>query len=179
LVRLDTESGEFALLHYPGLFDDPFPALAASLRVDLHDGSVSRRTYTESLNPPILHRKELLLPEEDPRRETFAALSAACESVGLFDEPRRIGYRRQWEQLVRERGYRVVDHQLVPIGNDEGDESSPDAETDSGAAMLGWEAARHRTALSLRIFGARPVSSEAWILGRAFSVVRLWLRSWR
>ena len=52
----------------------------------------------------------------------------SCESIGLFDDPRRIGYKRQWEQLARERGYRIVDHALVPIGNDEGAEGS----------MRGW-----------------------------------------
>lgn len=124
------------------------------------------------LNPPILHRKELLLPADDPRREAWAALTAACESVGLFDDPRRIGYRRQWEQLVRGRGYRVVEHALVPIGNDDGADTSADADADLGAPLgvqddaerdwlpgpAGWSAARHRTALSRYGFSA-PIQS--------------------
>ena len=91
---------------------------------------MSYRTYADSLNPPILHRKELLLPEDDPRREVSAALTVACESVGLFDDSRRIGYLRQWEHLVRERGYRIVDHQLVPLGNQECDDQCEDGESD-------------------------------------------------
>ena len=119
LARFDRSAPVVSLLHYPGFFDDPFPALAASWLVDLRAGTVSFRTYADSLNPPILHRKELLLPADHPRRAEYAALTEACEAIGLFDEPTRIGYRRQWEQLVREKGYRIVGHQLVPIGNDE------------------------------------------------------------
>ena len=97
------------MLHYPGFVDEPFPALTQSWRVNLAAGTLSHRTYADSFNPPILHRKELLLLADDPRRETWAALTAACESVGLFDDPRRVGCKRQWEQLVRERGYRVAE----------------------------------------------------------------------
>lgn len=164
LVRVEATGGSLALLHYPEFSDEPFPTLAASWRVDLDAGSVGFRTYADSLNPPILHRKELLLAADDPRREAWAALTAACESVGLFDDPRRIGYRRQWEQLVRERGYRMVDHALVPIGNDEGDVADavvdPERELDGSALSgpAGWSAARHRTALNRYGFSA-PVQS--------------------
>jgi hypothetical protein len=93
VVRMDPEGPVLALLHYPGFFDDPFPALAASWLVDPEASAVSYRTYAESLNPPILHRKELLLPADHPRRAEYAALTEACEALGLFDEPTRIGYR--------------------------------------------------------------------------------------
>jgi DNA phosphorothioation-associated putative methyltransferase len=119
VVRLEPDGAGLALLHYPGFFDEPFPALAASWLVDPEAASVAYRTYADSLNPPILHRKELLLPLDHPRRSEFAALTEACETIGLFDAPTRIGYRRQWEQFVQEKGYRVVGHQLVPLGNDE------------------------------------------------------------
>ena len=164
LVRVDASGNEMALLHYPGFSTEPFPSLAASWRVNLEAGTADFRTYADSLNPPILHRKELLLPADDPRREAWAALTAACESVGLFDDPRRIGYKRQWEQLVRERGYRVVDHALVPIGNDDGADGVEDAAQGLSAGPLagptGWSAARHRTALSRYGFSA-PVQSLA------------------
>ena len=160
LVRIDADGAELALLHYPGLVGEPFPALAQSWRVDLAAGTLSHRTYADSLNPPILHRKELLLAADDPRRAAWAELTAACESVGLFDDPRRIGYRRQWEQLVRERGYRLVDHALVPIGNDDATDEAADREQEPATGPAGWSAARHRTALSRYGFSA-PVQSLA------------------
>jgi DNA phosphorothioation-associated putative methyltransferase len=157
LVRVELKGSAIALLHCPAFADAPFPALAASWLVDPDAGTVGYRTYADSLNPPILHRKELLLPADDPRRDAWAALTAACESVGLFDDPRRIGYKRQWEQLIRERGYRIVDHQLAPIGNDEGDATAPD---DAAPLHAGWEAARHRTAMVRYGFSA-PIQSLA------------------
>jgi hypothetical protein len=120
-LDLDLDGPAVALLHYPDLFDDPFPALAASWLVDPEAGTAALRTYVDSLNPSILHRKELL-PAAHPRRAEYAALTEACESIGLFDEPTRIGYRRQWLELVREKDYRIEGHALVPLGNAEGGE---------------------------------------------------------
>jgi len=121
VVRLDAESGEVALLHYAAFFDDPFPALRESWRFEPATGAVGYRTYADSLNPPILHRKELLLPAEHPRQEEYRALTEAAESIGLFDETIRIGYRRQWLELVQAAGYRIEGHALLPLGNLEGD----------------------------------------------------------
>ena len=159
LVRVDAETGELALLHYPSFFDEAFPALAASWRVDLADGSVTYRTYADSLNPPILHRKELLLPSDHPRREEYAALTAAAESIGLFEDTTRIGYRRQWQALVRAKGYRIDGHALLPLGNDETDDQETAAGEDT-PLHAGWQAARHRTAMVRYGFSA-PVQSLA------------------
>lgn len=158
LVRLDLATGEMALLNYPSFFDEPFPTLMESWRLDPLSGAVSHRTYADSLNPPILHRKELLLPENDPRREVYSVLTAACESVGLFDDPRRIGYKRQWEHLVREKGYRIAGNELVPIGNDEAEEG--DIGEEQAPLYSGWRAARHLTALVRYGFSA-PVQTLA------------------
>lgn len=158
VVRFDQSGPQVALLQYRDYFEDPFPPLAASWLVDLTTGEVGHRTYEDSLNPPILHRKELLLPEGHPRREEFAALTQACEAVGLFDQPTRIGYRRQWEQLVREKGYRIVGHQLLPIGNDESEE--PEGREGPVSLHAGWQAARHLTALTRYGFSA-PVQTLA------------------
>ncbi len=90
LVRLDLDGPAVAPLHYPDFFEAPFfPSLAASWLVDA--GTVSYRTCSDPLNPAILHRKELLLPVDHPRRDEFPALTDACESVGFFDDPRGIG----------------------------------------------------------------------------------------
>jgi DNA phosphorothioation-associated putative methyltransferase len=158
VIRLD--SGEqVGLLNYPDFFDDPFPSLSESWRFDSATGNLGHRIYADSLNPPILHRKELLLPQDHPRRPEYEALTAAAEAIGLFDEPTRIGYRRQWESLVLEKGYRIEDHTLVPLGNAvcaEDDAPSPE----QASLHAGWEAARQRTALVRYGFSA-PVQSLA------------------
>src|SRR5690606_32505448 len=61
VLRIKEELGEVALLNYPTLAEEPFPALSDSWRVHPATALVSHRTYRQSLNPPILHRTELLL----------------------------------------------------------------------------------------------------------------------
>jgi len=177
VVRLDADSGELALLHYADFFDDPFPALRESWRFEPSTGAVGYRTYADSLNPPILHRKELLLPADHPRREEYQALTEAAESIGLFEDTTRIGYRRQWLELVHSKGYRIEGHALLPLGNLEADvDAGADAlGVDSSAPLgasaevalddvaplhAGWEAARHRTAMVRYGFSA-PIQSLA------------------
>lgn len=142
VVKLSEIGGTVSLLSYPAFMEEPFPALAAVWTIDLTSRSVRFRTYEDSLNPPILHRKELLLPENHPRRPEFEGLTQSAESIGLFDDPLRIGFQRPWESMLAQKGYRIVGHNLVPIGNEEAGAAIDVEET----AWVGI--ARHRTALS-------------------------------
>lgn len=119
IVKLSEIDEGVSLLEYPGFHEEAFPQLANYWAVDLSTGTVRHRTYAGSSNPPILHRKELLLPADHPLQTSYQALTAAAEQIGLFDDPNRIGFKRAWEVLLTQRGYRVVGHELVPIGNDE------------------------------------------------------------
>ncbi|MBF0370341.1 MAG: DNA phosphorothioation-associated putative methyltransferase [Magnetococcales bacterium] len=157
LVRFDEDGLSIALLNYPEFSDDPFPSLRESWLVDFDRSTVGYRTYADSLNPPILHRKELLLLPSDPLRQRCEELTSTAESIGLFDEPKRIGYRRQWMALVREKGYRIEDYSLVPIGNDE---STEGCEQEPTVLHSDWEASRHLTALVRYGFSA-PIQSLA------------------
>ena len=152
IVKLSQDRTSVSLLDYSGFFEEAFPVLRRYWTVDLAKSTVRFRTYAESFNPPILHRKELLLPNTHPLRETFSKLTRVAEQVGLFDDPRRIGFKRAWEALLDVRGYRVIGHELVPVGNDETGESSHE-ESFSGVA-------RHLTALSRTNLSA-PVQTLA------------------
>ena len=83
------------------LFDEvAFPTLLESLKV-AEDGQAPTRTnYRKRANPPILHRKELLLLPDDPRLPRFRALTAAAEEHGLFAESSKIGTRAIWRQRI-------------------------------------------------------------------------------
>ncbi|MVF23126.1 DNA phosphorothioation-associated putative methyltransferase [Methylocaldum sp. BRCS4] len=121
VVKFSHDSARLTLLDYPGFFEEGFPALKRYWTVDLGNGTVHLRAYEGSLNPPILHRKELLLTLEHPQFAEFAALTSAAEQIGLFDDTTRIGFQQAWSTLLAQKGYRVVGHQLVPIGNEESD----------------------------------------------------------
>ena len=141
VIRFELALNRIGLLSYPTFCDEAFPTLQESWSVDLNASEYSRRMYIDSLNPPILHRKELLLSVSHPHRAEFEALTRSAEDIGLFDDSSRIGYQRQWQHLVRESGYQVVDHQLIPYGNDEC------GEEDTQLFHEGWQAARQLTAL--------------------------------
>ncbi|WP_194715671.1 DNA phosphorothioation-associated putative methyltransferase [Noviherbaspirillum soli] len=117
VVKLGNEVDELSLLAYRDFFDDPFPALAHSWRVSLGRNTVLHRTYEESGNPPILHRKELLLALSHPRRTEYQLITDTAETLGLFNKTNRIGFREHWHTLIHERGFTLQNGQFVPIGN--------------------------------------------------------------
>ncbi|WP_198382981.1 DNA phosphorothioation-associated putative methyltransferase [Roseomonas sp. KE2513] len=124
--------GSVSLLLYEDFDTAGFPALLASLKVDLETGKATATDYRKRENPPILHRKETLLPADAPQRPRFAALTRAAEEHGLFAEPTRIGTRRQWSELLASKGLHVEGHSIVPVGAE------------------AIEVARHKTAIPRR-----------------------------
>lgn len=107
-------AGQVSLLTYER-FERPFPALLESLTINLANASVTRRSYRTRANPPVLHRKELLLDPDDPRQEMFSALTRALEARGLFQDTRSIGTRLGWAARLAQAGVRVIDHRLEDI----------------------------------------------------------------
>jgi DNA phosphorothioation-associated putative methyltransferase len=167
VVKLNRDKNGVSLLDYPGLFEEGFPVLRRYWTVDLENHTVRFRTYENSLNPPILHRKELLLPANHPQREMFEALTSAAEQIGLFDDPCRIGFKQAWDILLAQRGFKVAGHELVPIGNDEFSLPSP------SGRRAGDEGASNLNEYSSADSNARPVR----ISGRFENRVRLRLRT--
>lgn len=140
VLKIDESGRVVSALHYPDFFSVAFPELREAWRIDMVDGHVSYRSYADSLNPPILHRKELLLPPDHPEQSRFAELTAQAEVLGLFDDSRLIGFRQAWEARIVRAGYLLVDHQLLPHGNA--------IEPDNDYEVLDSTIQRHRTALS-------------------------------
>ena len=99
-----------SLLAYEDFDDNAFPALLDSWTIDLNEPRCAYRTYRTSANPPILHRKELLLAPDDPRHESFAELTKELERRNLFEKANSIGFRRQWEKRLAGAGIVVEQH---------------------------------------------------------------------
>jgi len=113
VVRFDTD-GVTALLAYEDFDAAPFPALRVAWRVD-GAGGMGVRRFDKGDNPPILHRKELLLAPGDPRREGFARLTAELDALGLLKDARRIGRRRDWQARLAAAGVRIEGHRVVRV----------------------------------------------------------------
>lgn len=139
VVRIALRRPEIGLLDYPGFFEEPFPALRSSWRVELDTGRVAAVDFSARDNPPILHRKELLLPAQHPDRSRFACLTAELEDYGAFEQPlHTIGQRLQWERALASLGLKVENHQVVVGLHD----------SDAGGGLGSVSVARHRTAIS-------------------------------
>jgi len=136
VIKIDEASNQVSLLYYDQFFDNLFPALKHSYVVDLVSGRIKYFRYDLSGNPPILHRKELLLPHNHPQVPIFAALMRQLDAAGLFRNSRRIGFARQWQERLRSAGYEVRDHQLVALNG-----------AVQQSRFLEEAPARHRTAI--------------------------------
>jgi DNA phosphorothioation-associated putative methyltransferase len=113
LVKFHTDQPKISYLFYPDFDDDPHPALHRSIQVDLITGEVGNRDYTQTENPPILHRKETFVTPDYPNYDQFTHLTRQEEALGLLDNSRFIGTQLDWEWRLRDRGLQVINHTLA------------------------------------------------------------------
>ena len=108
VVKMEAGS-RISFLRYES-FDTRFPELLAALTCDLDRMEARRTDYTTRRNPPILHRKELLLPQDDARVAEAAHLTERLERLGAFRNPATIGTRDGWQRRLLSLG-------LAPSGS--------------------------------------------------------------
>ncbi|HEX4694475.1 DNA phosphorothioation-associated putative methyltransferase [Sphingomonas sp.] len=113
VVKLGIDEPTVSYLEYEDFDVAAHPRLARSTRIHLRELAVRARDYRRWPNRPILHRKELLLPEGAPRRETYARLTAAEERHGLYADPASIGTERGWAAALANAGVRISGHRLL------------------------------------------------------------------
>ena len=112
LVKLFKKDFRLSLLSYPDFYQDAYPPLKQSVNVDLSKLTHKVTDYTQSENPPILHRKETMILPDSPYVEEFKAITAEGEAAGLYENTRIIGFKRSWENLINKKGYDLVDGRL-------------------------------------------------------------------
>ena len=135
VVKFDLkEPNKISLLEYSNFAEDAFPILLNGTNIDLSSNAIKHRAYSLS-NPPVLHRKELLLPPSDPNREKYVALTEELEELGAFINISELGTKQRWLKRLEELGIEIVDHEIRV--------SDQEADTDNNAL----EVFRHRTAL--------------------------------
>lgn len=161
LIKFRTDELKVSFLCYPDFMDDPHPALRHAVTIDLTSGKERHTDYADNLNPPILHRKESFLTPQDPRRAAFAALTKDEEVAGLYERTATIGFKLNWERLLREKGLIIVGHELRSLGSSPpqpnpllGGGGEENGVPDKGAVVVD----RHKTALT-RYDLSKPVKS--------------------
>ncbi len=112
VVKLNKNEFKLSLLSYPTFFIDAYPALTQSVTVDLSKLEHRVTQYVASDNPPILHRKETMLPKTHWAYDDCVMITQEGENAGLYDNSRMIGFKQSWENIIAKHGYELVDGRL-------------------------------------------------------------------
>ena len=122
LVKFQLHQPKISYLFYPDFDTDAHPALQRSIQINLETGEVKCFDYSESENPPVLHRKETFVKADYPHYQKFYKLTRSEEKWGLLDNTSVIGTREGWLKYLRYCGVEIQDHTVVEIcqqGNSE------------------------------------------------------------
>ena len=117
VVRLSHSRLSFLLYE---CFSAPFPALRTSLFCDLASEASRFTDYSRRRNPPILHRKELLLPADDPLVPEAVRLTRRLERLGAFAGVRTIGTRDGWRSRLEGLGLTLEEVESWCLGAEAG-----------------------------------------------------------
>ena len=86
VLKINLKTHKLSILEYADFEEDPFPTLLTSHSFENPNSSPIKRSFSSSLNPPILHRKELLVERNHPQINSWIETTRLAESLGLFEE---------------------------------------------------------------------------------------------
>lgn len=113
LIKFHTNQSLISYLFYPDFDQDPHPALTASFQVNVKTGQVNIMDYSNSDNPPILHRKETFVTPNYPNYQKFKQLTKTEERLGLLETPKLSSLQEFINSETRL--YRTIE--IVKVGN--------------------------------------------------------------
>ncbi|WP_031292147.1 DNA phosphorothioation-associated putative methyltransferase [Leptolyngbya sp. Heron Island J] len=113
LVKFHFEQPKLSYLYYPDFDQVAHPALHASIQVSLVTGQLHYRDYSQTPNPPVLHRKETFVAPDYPRYQDFVELTRQQEAFGLLDNSRVIGTQQGWQARLQQHKLIIHDHALA------------------------------------------------------------------
>lgn len=105
IVKFQKRDFKISFLNYPDFDKYAYPALKSSRTVDLTKYGVKLSDYSKSNNPPILHRKETFVADDYKHIDIFREITAEGEAIGLYENVRSIGFKKNWERLISNKGY--------------------------------------------------------------------------
>ena len=80
IIKFFTDQYKVSFLHYPDFFTNPHPILKQSETLDLTSGKKRIIDYSNSDNPPILHRKETMIAKQRNEYPIWLNLTKELES---------------------------------------------------------------------------------------------------
>lgn len=140
VLKLYKRDFKLTLLNYPTFFEEPYPPLLHSYTIHLAELGIRKADYSKSENPPILHRRETFLSPDHPQKDFFSNFTKEGEAIGLYKNNRTIGFKQNWERLIKRKGYYLdVEGHLQPLS----DKATPVNEN-----PFNGDIERHKTAIS-------------------------------
>jgi DNA phosphorothioation-associated putative methyltransferase len=115
ILKLSRREARVSYLSYPAFEQDPHPPLQSAVVASLTKLRVDFRDYHESVNPPILHRKEALVATDHPLWRKFARLTAQEERFGLYADATAIGTKAGWTQTLAQAGVTLRGHRVLRV----------------------------------------------------------------
>jgi DNA phosphorothioation-associated putative methyltransferase len=112
LVKMARDRARVSYLVYQDFDRVAHPVLRESFIAELPRLRVHHRDYRQSANPPILHRKELVVTEDYPARKKFEKLTRQEERAGVLGDS-SVGRKSEWEAHLAQAGYQCRGHRLV------------------------------------------------------------------
>ena len=114
VLKISMDGRKISFLQYRDFDTEGHPELLFGVRVYLPRAEYTIRDYSNSLNPPILHRKDTLVDPLYPNHAAFRELTEQEAEVGLLSRA-EIGNRNGWAALLKENGLRIDGHCLCAV----------------------------------------------------------------
>ena len=116
VVKLNLKDDtKLSFLYYENFTGNEFPCLIQSCQVDLKTQTVKIRKHSKR-NPPVLHRKELLMSPDHPELAKFQNLTLQLESLGAFKNIVKLGTKTRWEDELSGLNIIVKNHIATQTG---------------------------------------------------------------
>lgn len=109
------DKNKLSFLDYQDFDEYEFPCLNNSYQIDLKNCMFSGRKHSSS-NPPVLHRKELLINRNHPSFRKFSNLTKTLEELGAFKNIVKLGTKLRWKDELDRLNIVVTDHVATRAG---------------------------------------------------------------
>jgi DNA phosphorothioation-associated putative methyltransferase len=105
---------KLSFLEYESFEETEFPCLIRSCQIDLKLQTIKPRKYSTA-NPPVLHRKELLMRPDYPGLAKFQNLTLQLETLGAFKNIVKLGTKLRWQDELNRLSIVIKNHTATKI----------------------------------------------------------------
>ena len=113
VVKFHLNKPKISYLFFPTFDTEPHPVLQISMQISLRNLHVRYQDYDIDDNPPLLHKKELLVTQDYPSYNKFAKLSNQERKWGLLDDSSNNYTRQSWAECLEKNCAEMKGHRLV------------------------------------------------------------------